>query len=127
MKVTCKEHIARYIDQFKTGDRIIMYWGGPVDGAVQAVNYVGVYDMAATKRLDDEGYVLPVEFVSFDKAANALTFKAHLNPTGLSHFQTVQAGATVKVTSPLDQSGKGIAAITAVQPAESSQPAAAAK
>jgi hypothetical protein len=127
MKVTCKEHIGRYIDQFKPGDRVILYWGAPVAGASEAVIYVGAYDMAATSRIDDQGYVLPVELVSFDHPANAMTFKAHLDPRGLSRFQTVQPGASVKVTSPMNQAGKGMAFITAVQPADAAKPAPASK
>jgi hypothetical protein len=127
MKVACKEHIARYIDQFKPGDRVILYGSGPVDGAAEAVIYVGAYDMAATSRIDDQGHVLPVEFVSFDRPANAMTFQAHLDQRGMSRFQTIQPGASVKVTSPMNQAGKGIAAITAVQPADAAKPAPAAK
>lgn len=117
MKVSCKEHVARYIGQFKPGERVIVHWGSPQQGETDAVIYVGPYDLTKTSHPDDWGYVLPVEFTSFDSAAKTITFRAHLLAPTFLKFKSIRPGQWVTVTSPFDQS-KDTAAVSTVRVTE---------
>ena len=117
MRVPCKEHVARYIGQFKPGDRVIMHWGSPQQGETDAIIYVGPYDLTKHVHPDDYGYVLPAEFTSFDSTAKTITFKTHLLAQTFLKFRSIRQGQWVKVTSPFDQS-RETAAITTVRVTE---------
>lgn len=115
VRVPFKEHVARYITQFKPGDPIVITWGSPKTGETDAIIYVTARDTSKRDHPDDFGYVLPGEFVSADVAARTVTLKAHLDPQASLKFASVKADQWIKATSPFDQS-KPTAAITAVQP-----------
>src|SRR5262245_36433333 len=99
VKVPLKDHVTKYINQFKPGDRVVTFWGSPKPGETDAILYVGAYDTAKPLG-DDYGYVMPVEFVSFDAMDKTATVKAYLQPQGFASFASIQAGRWVKVTSP---------------------------
>src|SRR5439155_22900717 len=73
LKAEFREHVLRYIDQFKPGDRVILTWATSREGETDDIIYVGQYDKSSTSNY---GYVLPVEVVAVNKTDRTITFKA---------------------------------------------------
>ena len=99
VKAPYREHINRYIGEFKRGDRVKLTWATPRPGETDAIIYVGRYDSRSGKW----GYVLPVEFVSADTAAQRLTFTTAVPSQAITTLQTVPSGGWIAVTTPFDQ------------------------
>jgi hypothetical protein len=59
----------------------------------------------------DEGYILPVEFVSADPAQHTLTVKTTIPDTILQSLKSLGPGQWIKVTSPMQQP-KDVATLT---------------
>ena len=51
----------------------------------------------------DEGYILPVDFVSADLDAGLLTFQIPLSESVFSSMGSVQPGDWIRVTTPMQQ------------------------
>src|SRR5262245_10586763 len=77
VKVPFRDPIAQYIDQFKPGDHTVLTWAISQKGVADAVLYIATYEVMKSSKVD-AGYILPVEFVSADKAGKTLTIKATL-------------------------------------------------
>jgi hypothetical protein len=107
-----REHINRYIGEFKIGDRVMLNWATPRPGETEAITYVGRYDASAGARW---GYVLPVEFVSADTTERRLRFTVPLPSKALKALKRIPSGGWIKVTTPFDQPHE-TAAIVAVEP-----------
>ena len=73
LKAEFREHVLRYIDQFKPGDRVTLTWATSREGETDDIIYVGQYDKSSTSNY---GYVLPVEVVAVNKTDRTITFKA---------------------------------------------------
>ena len=99
VKAPYREHINRYIGEFKRGDRVKVTWATPRPGETEAIIYVGRYETGSGKW----GYVLPVEFVSADTAAQRLTFTTAVPLQAIKTLQTIPSGGWIKVTTPFDQ------------------------
>jgi hypothetical protein len=99
VKAPYREHINRYIGEFKRGDKIRLTWATPRPGETDAIIYVGRYEAGSGKW----GYVLPVEFVSADTADQRLTFTIALPSQAIKTLRTVPSGGWIKVTTPFDQ------------------------
>jgi hypothetical protein len=112
VKVPYREHINRYIGEFKPGDKVVLTWATPRPGETEAIVYVGRYD--ASSSAGKWGYVLPADLVATDTAARRLTFTVAVPSAALKTLATVQPGGWIKVTTPFDQP-KETAAIAAVE------------
>jgi hypothetical protein len=99
VKVPYREHINRYIGEFKPGDKVKLTWATPQPGETDAIIYVGRYDASSGKW----GYVLPVEFVAADTTERWLTFSARVPSKALDTLKTVPSGGWIKVTTPFEQ------------------------
>ena len=99
LKAPYREHINRYIGEFKRGDKIQLTWATPRPGETEAITYVG-RDEAGSARW---GYVLTVEFVSADTANQRLTFTTAVPAQAIKTLQTVPSGGWIRVTTPFDQ------------------------
>jgi hypothetical protein len=99
VKAPYREHINRYIGEFKRGDKIRLTWATPRPGETEAIIYVGRYEAGSGKW----GYVLPVEFVSADTADQRLTFTTAVPLQAINTLQTVPSGGWIKVTTPFHQ------------------------
>ena len=113
VKVPYREHINRYIGEFKPGDKVQLTWATPRPGETDAIIYVGRDEAGSTKW----GYVLTVEFVSADTANQRLTFTTAVPPQAIKTLQTVPSGRWIKVTTPFDQRHATVATIERVEPA----------
>jgi hypothetical protein len=99
LKAPYREHINRYIGEFKRGDKVQLTWATPRPGETDAIIYVGRDEAGSAKW----GYVLTVEFVSADMANQRLTFTMAVPPQAIKTLQTVPLGRWIKVTTPFDQ------------------------
>jgi hypothetical protein len=106
-----REHINRYIGEFKRGDRVMLTWATPRPGETDALIYVGRHDANSAAKW---GYVLPAEFVSADTSARRLRFTVPLPAKALKALTRIPSGGWIKVTTPFDQPGT-TAAIVAVE------------
>src|SRR5216684_1624195 len=57
--------IARYVNEFKTGQRVVLTWTAEEGEAIRIINIATPEAM----KVVDVGYILPVEFVSANTAA----------------------------------------------------------
>lgn len=107
-----REHINRYIGDFKGGDRVMLNWATPRPGETEAITYVGPYDANSAAKW---GYVLPVEFVSADTTKRRLRFTVPVPSKAVKALKRTPSGGWIKVTTPFDQPHE-TAAIVAVEP-----------
>src|SRR5687768_17302018 len=49
VKVPYREHIDRYIGEFKRGDKVQLTWATPRPGETEAITYVGRYEPGSRK------------------------------------------------------------------------------
>jgi hypothetical protein len=75
VKAPYREHINRYVGEFKRGDKVMLTRATPRPGETEAIIPVGRYDASSVAKW---GYVLPVEFVSADTPEPRLTFTVAL-------------------------------------------------
>ena len=94
LKAEFREHVLRYIDQFKPGDRVILTWATGREGETDDIIYVGQCDTSST---GNYRYVLPVEIVAVDKTDRTITFKIPVPPKALRTLKSFQTGDRVKV------------------------------
>lgn len=106
-----REHINRYIGEFKRGDKVMLTWATPRPGETEAIIYVGRHDASSGAKW---GYVLPVEFVSADRTERRLTFTVTLPSKALKALKRIPSGGWIKVTTPFDQPNE-TAAIAALE------------
>jgi hypothetical protein len=108
--VPYREHINRYIGDFRPGDKIMLTWATTRPGETEAVMYVGRFDANSAANF---GYVLPAEFVSADQTERRLTITVAMPPAASAMLRTVKPGGWIKVTCPFNQP-RARAAIQAV-------------
>jgi hypothetical protein len=114
VKAPYREHINRYIAEFKPGDKVMVTWGTPRPGETEAITYIGRYEASPDGHY---GYVLPVEFVSADTTERKLTFTMPVPSKALNAMRAVPSGGRIRVTTPFDQP-RETAAILAIEPSE---------
>jgi hypothetical protein len=112
VKAPYREHINRYIGEFKPADKVMITWATPRPGETEAITYIGRYEASPDGHY---GYVLPVEFVSADTTERKLTFTMPVPPKASNVLRAVPSGGRIKVTTPFDQP-KETAVILAIEP-----------
>ena len=112
-----REHVLRYIDEFKPGDRVVLTWAPKGEVETDDIIYVGAYSQSSGRNF---GYVLPVELTAIDKTDRRITFKVPIPATALRSLKGMQTGAHLKITAPFDQP-TDLAAIVAVESTERHQ------
>ncbi len=121
-KAAVTEAVAKYIDRFKPGQRIVLVWSAdnttPETGPVR---YIESYDAMKGSNVD-QGYILPAEFVSADAAARAITFRATVPAAAVQTLTAIQPGRPIAVTTPMSQPSE-TAVIASIAISDRSQPA----
>jgi hypothetical protein len=125
MKAPIPEHVAKYVDRFKAGDRLVVVWD--MIGKTQATTVLALwkYDDVKDSKGGNAGFVLPVEFVSADVQNRTVTFVAKVPDRAVSSLKSAPAGQWIKVTAPMDQPSQD-ATITSIDTAERPQAASGA-
>ena len=109
--------VARYIDTFDAGDRIVVTWT-QFEGEGDAVMYVASPEEMASV---SSGFIVPAEFVTVDIAAGTLTFATQV-PDGVAQtLSSTEPGTWIKVSAPMRQPGPA-ATITSVALNETPKP-----
>jgi hypothetical protein len=85
-------HVAKYVGQFKPGDRIVLVWQ-QFDGEGDAVKYVAPERAMAA----DAGYLVRAEFVSADPASRSLVFKTAVPDSVAKILSTARPGTPIKI------------------------------
>ena len=95
-----REHVLRYIDEFKPGDRVVLTWASKGEVETDDIIYVGAYSQSSGRNF---GYVLPVELTAIDKTDRRITFKVPIPAAALRSLKGTQTGVHLKITAPFDQ------------------------
>jgi hypothetical protein len=103
VKARIPDYVAKYVDRFKSGDRVLVVWD--MIGKKQADRVLAIwkYDDVKDPKGANTGYVLPVEFVSADVEQRTVTFKARVSGKTSAALKSAQPGQWLKVTAPMDQ------------------------
>ena len=107
-----RDHVLRYIDEFKPGDRVVLTWAPKGEVETDDIIHVGAYSQSSGRNF---GYVLPVELTAIDKTDRRITFKVPIPGTALRSLKGMQTGTYVKTTAPFDQP-TDLATIVAMEP-----------
>src|SRR4051794_24672013 len=89
VQVPYREHINRYVGDFKPGEKVMLTWATPSPGETDEIIYIGHYASDSGAKW---GYVLPAEFVSADTAARRLTCKVAIPPKALKVLKELPKG-----------------------------------
>jgi hypothetical protein len=111
--VQIRDGVTTYVGSYKPGDKLMLTWV-PIKGETDTVIYAPKYEVM---KGIDEGYILPVEFVSADPAKHSLTVKTSAPDAVLQSVRAVQPGKWIKVVVPMQQP-KDTAALTSAAVAE---------
>ena len=121
-KAAINEAVAKYLDRFKPGQRIVVVWTAdntkPETGPVR---YIEAYETMKGSGVD-QGYMLPAEFVTADAAARTITFKATVPEAAIQTLAAIQSGRSIAVTTPMRQPSE-TAAITSIDALDRTQSA----
>jgi len=98
-KALVRDAVNSYVSGYKPGDKLMLTWV-PVKGEADTVIYAPRYEVM---KGIDEGYILPVEFVSADRENRTLTFRSPIPDLLIESLASLQPGRWIKVTSPLQQ------------------------
>jgi hypothetical protein len=112
-KVQIRDGVTTYVGGYKPGDKLMLTWV-PIKGETDTVIYAPKYEVM---KGIDEGYILPVEFVSADPASHSLTVKTSAPDAVLQSVRTVQPGKWIKIVAPMQQP-KDTAALMSAAAAE---------
>lgn len=112
-KALVRDAVNSYVADYKPGDKLMLTWV-PVKGEADTVIYAPRYEVM---KGIDEGYILPVGFVSADRESRTITFRSPIPDVLLESLASLQPGSWIKVTSPLQQP-KESATLVAAAPAE---------
>ena len=101
IKVTTqtREAVRLYIGDYMPGDKLMLVWV-PIEGESDTVLYAPKYE---TMEGIEQGYILPVDFVSADLDTGLLTFQIPVSDSVLSSIASVQPGDWIKVITPMQQ------------------------
>jgi hypothetical protein len=111
--VQIRDGVTTYVGGYKPGDKLMLTWV-PIKGEADTVIYAPKYEVM---KGIDEGYILPVEFVSADPAKHSLTVRTSAPDAVLQSVRAVQPGKWIKVVVPMQQP-KDTAALTSAAAAE---------
>ena len=111
--VQIRDGVTTYVGGYKPGDKLMLTWV-PIKGETDTVIYAPKYEVM---KGIDEGYILPVEFVSADPAKHSLTVKASASDAVVQSVRAVQPGKWIKIVAPMQQP-KDTAALTSAAAAE---------
>jgi hypothetical protein len=121
-KAAVNEAVAKYLDRFKPGQRIVLVWTAdntkPETGPVR---YIEAYETIKASNVN-QGYMLPAEFVAADPAARTVTFKTTVPETAIQTLTAIQPGRSMSVTTPMSQPSE-TATITSIAASDRPQPA----
>lgn len=118
VRTATNEAVQKYLDRFKPGQHIVLMWTAdnlkPETGPVR---YIETYETMKSSNVN-QGFILPVEFVSGDAAGRTVTFKAAVPEAAAQAVSAIQAGRSIKVTAPMSQPSEtaDIASIEASAP-----------
>ena len=107
VKVKTRDAVRVYVGQYKADDKLMLVWV-PIKGEADTIVYAPKYDVMKGV---NEGYILPVEFVSADATGHTLTVKTTIPDTIFQSVKSLRPGQWVKVTSPMQQP-KDVATLT---------------
>jgi hypothetical protein len=113
VKVQIRDGVTNYLSGYKPGDKLMLTWV-PIKGEADTVIYAPKYE---EMKGIDEGFILPVEFVSADPANHSLTVKASAPDAVLQSVRAVQPGKWIKIVAPMQQP-RDTAALTSAAAAE---------
>ena len=108
-----REAVRLYVGDYMPGDKLMLVWV-LIEGESDTVLYAPKYE---TMEGIDEGYILPVDFVSADLDADLLTFRIPVPDSVLSSIASVQPGDWIKVTTPMQQA-QDVPSLASAEPAE---------
>jgi len=121
LKAETAEHVARYVKDFKPGDRIILVWD--MIRKTQAATVLALWRAEELKSPAlRSGFILPIEFVSADADGRTVTFKVRVPDKELSPLKSMRPGQWLKFTAPMEQPNDD-AVIVAIQASDKPQPA----
>ena len=122
VKSAVNEAVARYLDRFKPGRRIVLVWTAdntkPETGPVR---YIEAYETMKGSGVN-LGYILPAEFVTADAAARTVTFKTTVPEAAIQALTAIQPGRSIAVTTPMSQPSEA-AVIASIAASDRPQPA----
>ena len=125
VRASTRDAVAGYVDRFKPGDKIMMVWDVVSTLDADTLIYLVSYETMKNSKLDD-GYILPAEFVSADKAAKTVTFKAAVPDNVVQALTSVPPGRWLKVTAPMSQPNErasvGAVEVSASRPSPTPRP-----
>lgn len=120
-KSAVNEAVAKYLDRFKPGQRIVLVWTAdntkPETGPLR---YIEAYETMKGSGVN-QGYILPAEFVAADAAARTITFKTTVPEAGIQTLTAIQPGGSIGVTTPMNQPSEA-AVIASIAASDRPQP-----
>jgi hypothetical protein len=103
VKASVNEAVTRYLDRFKPGQRVMLVWTAdntkPETGPVR---YIESYDTMKNSNVD-QGFIIPVEFVSGDAVGRTVTFKTTTSDAIAQALSGIPPGRTLRATTPIGQ------------------------
>ena len=92
------EHVANYIDNFSSGDEVVIVWT-QLDGEADAVIYVESREVMNVPG----GYIVHADFVDADIAGHTMTFTVPQANAAVSSLASAEAGTPIRIESPIRQ------------------------
>lgn len=124
VKAALSDAVTRYLDRFKPGQRVMLVWTAdntkPETGPVR---YIEAYDTMKSSGVD-QGFIVPVEFVSGDATGRTVTFRVTTSDAMAQAVSSIAPGRPIRVTTPMRQPSE-TANITAIE--ASAAPSAASR
>lgn len=114
VKAQVRPAVTKYATAYKPGEKLMVVWA-PLKGEADIIVYAPKLELM--KNLE-QGYLLPVEFVSLDAAAGSLVFKTVVPDSVLQSVQSVAPGSWIKATAPVEQKGQAAVVTTAMASAK---------
>ena len=122
-KAQVAEHVAKYAKQFKPGDHLVLVWD--MIGKTQADTVLALWSTDELKSAAlRSGYIVPIEFASFDADSRTVTFTTHVPDKAVSILKSTRPGQWLKIAAPMEQPTDQ-AAIATIEISEKPKPAEA--
>ena len=97
--VQVRDAVSIYVGGYKAGDKLMLTWV-PIKNETDTVIYAPKYEVM---KGIDEGYLLPVEFISADTTNHTITVKTVVSDAVLQSIRGVSPGQWIKVVAPMQQ------------------------
>lgn len=120
-KSAVNEAVAKYLDRFKPGQRIVLVWTADnAKSETGPIRYIEAYETMKGSGVN-LGYILPAEFVTADAAARTVTFKTTVPETAIQALTAIRPGRSIAVTTPMSQPSEA-AVIASIAASDHPQP-----